>query len=115
MCSLGRCVPWTGFGAPLSPRPSIQQQYSPSATSTVYTTTAVSPPSVSYRLLGEQKIGPKISGAFAKYLKTIAEWQKRNKGKKGLVIQIGNNNNNDNNTTKKKKKRRKTRGKNYKK
>lgn len=44
-CSLGRCVPWTGFGAPLSPRPSISQ-YPPSyVTSTVATTTNVYPTS----------------------------------------------------------------------
>nr|CAD2185932.1 unnamed protein product [Meloidogyne enterolobii] len=89
-CSLGRCVPWTGFGAPLSPRPQIQPQYPTYSTTT---TTAVYP--VSY------KIRPKSGGTLAKYLKTIADWQRRNKGRKGLVIQIGNNSGNNNNTKKK--------------
>jgi len=53
------------------------------------------------------KIRPKSGGTLAKYLKTIADWQRRNKGRKGLVIQIGNNSGNNNNT---KKKRRRTHG-----
>nr|CAD2134977.1 unnamed protein product [Meloidogyne enterolobii] len=97
-CSLGRCVPWTGFGAPLSPRPPIQPQYPTYSTTT---TTPVYPTSVSY------KIRPKSGGTLAKYLKTIADWQRRNKGRKGLVIHIGNNSSNNNNT---KKKRRRTHG-----